>query len=317
MSQSAPATFDTGTADDLRQRLLTQELEAFHRDYAQFYLEGETKPKTVGEPFLLWRPEQRVGVLLVHGLMAAPEEVREWAQFLFAQGYTVYAPRMAGHGTSAIDLATRSVQEWEASVEQGYRILQTCCDEIVAAGFSTGAAIAMRRVIQAPDAFAALISISAPLKFAKFSARFAEPVRRLNGLLVHVGLARWSKPFVTNHADNPHINYLRCPVASIARIQQLMRQVKRALPSVQVPALVIHAKDDPKVDVRSGREIYRRLGSRNKSYREIRHHQHGIVRGAIAQEVFACVEAFLTGLFGPQPMATTLPPSVCSLMPGD
>ena len=276
--------------------LLAQELQLFEDEYDRHYLPGETKPHDIGRPYLLRHPAARTGVLLVHGLMAAPEEVRQLADFIHAQGYTVYAPRMAGHGTSALDLAQRSPAEWIASVERGHTILQCCCERIVAAGFSTGAAIMLQQVIQHPNAYAGLISISAPLKFKKFSARFARPLATWNRWCQAAGLPQLAIPFATNHADNPHINYLRCPVRSIAQIQQLMRSLYRGLPGVTIPALVIHANEDPKVDVQSGRDIHARLGSANKHYREIAFRQHGIVRGDIARQVFAEVGAFLRAL---------------------
>jgi len=281
--------------------LLTKELELFNDDYQRHYLEGETKAKNIGEPYLLHRPESRLGVLLIHGLMAAPEEVREWADFLYAQGYTVYAPRMAGHGTSADDLSARCMSEWVESVNRGHNILKNCCDSIVIAGFSTGAAVALHQVINKPDDFAALVSISAPLKFKKFSANFAGPVNYWNKLLRFVdnpllSTKLYRKEFVTNHADNPHINYLRCPVSSIVEIKALMRQVRSGLSDIKIPSLVIHADKDPKVDVSSSRDIFKALNPDNAKYQEIDFHLHGIVRGAVAEQVFTEVNAFLAPL---------------------
>lgn len=286
--------------DDRTSRLLAAEQHRFELEYARHYMANESKPRSIGQPYLLHHPTAKVGVLLVHGLMAAPEEVRQWADYLYAQGYSVYAPRMAGHGTSVEDLAQRSAGEWIDSVQRGYDILQGCCQQIVAAGFSTGGAVMLQQVIQQPKAFAALISISAPLKFKKFSARFARPVCYANQLLRAAGLARFTREFVTNHADNPHINYLRCPISSIAQIQTMMAQVYLGLPSIRIPALIIHAKRDPKVAVQSGRGIHARLGSAHKRYHEIAFRQHGIVRGEIAQQVFAQVGEFLEEVFGVQ-----------------
>jgi carboxylesterase len=153
---------------------MQEESLLFERDYKKYFLEGETKPRHIGEPFLLHRPETNRGVLLIHGLMAAPEEVREWADFLYSQGYTVYAPRLAGHGTSAVDLAEQSYIDWVDSVNRGHDILKTCCGQIVVAGFSTGGGLALHQAVNKPKAFAAVISISAPLRFKSVSSGFAE-----------------------------------------------------------------------------------------------------------------------------------------------
>ena len=271
---------------------LTAEQALFTLERRRYFLPEETRPVQVGEPFFL-NGDNGWGVLLVHGLMAAPEEVREWATSLHAQGFTVYAPRMAGHGTSAVDLAARTAAEWMDSVERGRQLLASCCRRIVIAGFSTGGAVALNSVIRQPDAYTAVISISAPLRFKSWKASLAQPVHACNQLLQRLGLQRWQQPFARNHADNPDINYLRCPVHSIVQIQRLMREVRRGLPGIRIPALVMHADGDPKVDVRGGREIYRRLGSGLKRYREVEFHRHGIVRGEIGREVFRSTGAFL------------------------
>lgn len=290
------------TTPVLCQQLLDQELQRFEADYQHHYLEGETKPKAIGKPYLLHNPESARGVLLIHGLMAAPEEVREWADFLFSKGYTVYAPRMAGHGTSADDLSQRQMDEWVESVNRGHEILKACCGHIIVAGFSTGGAVALHQATTKPGEFEALISISAPLKFKKFSAHFARPVNNWNRALKRldsvtpsaISTARLRKEFVTNHADNPHINYLRCPVSSIVEIQRLMKGVQQNLASLSIPTLVIHGTHDPKVDVKSSRELFKQLPDGRKYYREVDFHLHGIIRGKIAQQVFHEVGEFLS-----------------------
>jgi hypothetical protein len=77
--------------------LLATEAALFLQEYENNYVAGESKPLDIGMPFFLYAPKSDTGVLLIHGLMAAPEEVREWADFLHAKGLTVYAPRLSGH----------------------------------------------------------------------------------------------------------------------------------------------------------------------------------------------------------------------------
>ncbi len=278
------------------QQLMHQESLLFARDYKKHFLAGETKDRNIGEPYLLHQTATQRGVLLIHGLMAAPEEVREWADFLYSQGYTVYAPRLAGHGTSAVDLARRCYGNWVDSVNRGHAILKTCCEQIVVAGFSTGAGLALHQAITKPEAFAAVISISAPLKFKSISSSFAERLDQWNSLLRTLGITYLRRDFVANHPDNPHINYSRCPVHSIVQVKALMKKVYRKLPDLSMPALIIQANNDPKVSGRSGRRIYHRISSPDKTYRDINFHLHGIVRGEISRNVFAEVAAFLNRL---------------------
>lgn len=277
--------------------LLETELKRFDSAYRLYFTEGETKPKHIGEPFLLHNVSSRMGILLVHGLMAAPEEVREWAQFLYSKGYTVYAPRLAGHGTSAVDLSTRRYGEWVESVDCGVAILRACCSNIVIGGFSTGAGLALYQAIQKPGDFDAVISISAPLKFKGRSADFVELVHAWNRLVCSLGMSRLAMIYARNHPDNPQINYHRCPIRGIVEVKALMKKVYNGLSLLEIPALIMQGRADPKVDGKSGERIFQRIHSPYAYYREIDFHQHGVIRGPIAREVFGEVEKFLNTIY--------------------
>ncbi len=277
--------------------LLEKEIQLFHQEYQTWFLQEETKPKQIGTPFLLHNPASTTGILLVHGLMAAPEEVREWAQFLYSKGYTVYAPRLSGHGTSAIDLSFRHYGDWIDSVTRGTAILKACCEKIVIGGFSTGAGLALHQAIHHPNRFDAVIAISAPLQFKGLSARFVEKLHAWNGLVTHLGMARLAKPFAKNHPDNPHINYHRCPIQGIVEVKALMKKVYQALPSLKIPALIMQGNQDPKVDPQSGTRIFQRISHPKAQYKEIDFHLHGVVRGDVAQGVFEEMEQFLNNIY--------------------
>jgi esterase/lipase len=275
------------------QDLLVQEEELFNKEYKSYFVKDETKPKNIGEPYLMHNSLSKTGILLIHGLMAAPEEVREWAEFLYSKGYTVYALRLAGHGTSAVDLSTRRFNEWIESVNRGYAILKPYCDKVIIGGFSTGAGLALYQVIRRPDDFCAVISISAPLKFKGISIKFVEIVHAWNSLVKNLGVGRFSKKYAQNHPDNPEINYHRCPIRSLVEVRSLMREVYKTLSDLSIPSLVIQGKSDPKVNGESGKRIFQRIGNSDKYYKEIDFHQHGIIRGEIARSVFDEVERFL------------------------
>jgi carboxylesterase len=273
--------------------LLAAESALFIKEYEKNYSAGESKPSDIGMPFFLHSPESDTGVLLIHGMMAAPEEVREWANFLYTKGLTIYAPRLSGHGTSSKDLSVRNYDDWLDSVDRGHAILKTCCKKIIVAGFSTGAGLALQTVILKPHDFEAVIAISAPLRFKSFSSRCAETLNGFNLFCNYLGVGNLTREFVKNDADNPHINYLRCPVNSFVQVKRLMKKVRKSLPDIFIPALVIQAKNDPKVAPESGPAIFKLLGTDRKHFSWIDYNRHGIVRGEIALEVFKEVELFL------------------------
>ena len=273
--------------------LLAAESALFIKEYEKNYSAGESKPPDIGMPFFLHSPGSDTGVLLIHGLMAAPEEVKEWAIFLHEKGLTVYVPRLSGHGTSSKDLSVRNYNDWLDSIDRGHAILKTCCKKILVAGFSTRAGLALQSVIIKPHDFEAVIAISAPLRFKSFSSRFAETLNGFNLFCNYWGVGNLAREFMKNDADNPHINYLRCPVSSFVQVKKLMKKVRRSLPDIDIPALVIQAKNDPKVAPESGTAIFKLLGTNKKHFSWINYNMHGIIRGEIALEVFKEVKLFL------------------------
>ena len=53
--------------------------EQFEADYSRFYRPDESKERAVGAPFLLKGTSRRLGVVLVHGFLAAPRAMRDLA----------------------------------------------------------------------------------------------------------------------------------------------------------------------------------------------------------------------------------------------
>lgn len=275
---------------------LERETALFKDDHSKHFLEGETKNPEIGAPFFLHHKGAKLSILLIHGFMAAPHEVREWGDDLYERGYTVYAPRLAGHGTSAVDLAGRSYHDWVESVERGYAILSSESSRIVVAGFSTGAGLALHQAIRHPRRYAGLAAVSAPIKFKSLSSSFSGAMERWNDGCRRLKLDSFQKPFAVNHPDNPEINYRRCPIHGFNQVKALMKVVGQGLSGISIPALVVQGNRDPKVSPAAGRMIFERLGSKEKKYVEIDHHQHGIVRGEPGKKVFSAVHDFLSRL---------------------
>lgn len=272
---------------------LELELSRFKDDYQAYFLAGETKGPEIGAPFFLHNPGSPKAVLLIHGFMAAPYEVRQWADDFYSKGYTVYAPRLAGHGTSAEDLSARNYNDWVDSVERGYEILSTCSEQIIVAGFSTGAGLALHQAIHHPHRYCAVISVSAPMRFKGLSSKTTELIETWNKTTGVLKMSSFQKKFAPNHPDNPEINYHRCPIHGFNQVKALMRKVYQGLPELTLPALIVQGNRDPKVSPRAGRLIFDRISISAKKYVEIDHPCHGIVRGDVGTSVFKASHEFL------------------------
>ena len=276
----------------VRNRLVREAVEEFAEDYRRYGVPAESKPMDVGMPFLVKGLSGRPGVVLCHGYMAAPLEVKGLAEFLGRHGYWVYAPRLRGHGTSPQDLAERSYQDWLHSVDRGYAIMSSICRGVVVGGFSTGAGLALHLAARVRN-LAGVFAISAPMRLRDFNTRFAPAVDMWNRLMERANRAGAKMEFVENRPENPHINYLRNPVSGVREIERLMDDLEPRLSGIEIPSLVVQSSGDPVVDPRGSEKIFRMLGARDKKYVVFNISRHGILIGEDSEKVYQIVCDFL------------------------
>jgi esterase/lipase len=271
--------------------LMQEAVHEYENDYKKFYLEGESKPFEIGMPFLIKGKSKNVGILLSHGYMAAPPEVKELAVYLGRKGYWVYVVRLKGHGTSPDDLAVRSYMDWAASVDRGYAIISSICKKVVVGGFSTGAGLALDLAARAKDV-AGVFAVAAPLRLKDFASKFVPAVDMWNRIMDRAQVGP-KKEFVENKPENPHINYLRNPIAGVREIERLMDDLEPKLPELNIPAMIVQSSRDPVVDPKGSRKIFELIGSADKEYVLFNFNRHGILLGEGAQRVHSAIGEFL------------------------
>ncbi|HET57427.1 MAG TPA: alpha/beta fold hydrolase [Deltaproteobacteria bacterium] len=265
------------TRKKIRDHFKALDRKIFEDDYDRYYSEGESKPKTIGAPFFMKHLFSRKGLVLVHGYMAAPEEIRPLADYLYGHGYAVYGARLRGHGTAPEDLATRTWEDWYESVGRAYIIMKNSMKSLAIAGFSTGGTLALLQAANKPGRFRAVVTINAPLRLHHISSKFASFVVAWNTILARFKVDRGRMEFVTNEPQNRHINYFRNPVSGVRQLEKLMDVVEERLKDVIDPVLVVQGAHDPVVNPVSGSEIYKKAGSEKKRFIAVEADYHGIL----------------------------------------
>jgi esterase/lipase/1-acyl-sn-glycerol-3-phosphate acyltransferase len=277
----------------IRDFFLEEDKRLFEEDYAAFYEPGVSKSADVGRPFFLKPSRVKAGVVLAHGYMAAPLEVRALGEYLYHHGYAVYGVRLRGHGTSPQDLARTRWEEWYESFNRGYAIIKSLTDYIVLGGFSTGGCLALIAAARKAHKPLAAFSICAPLHLRNYNVRLAPSIVTLNALLRRFGRAQESWEYVDNDPENPHINYQKNPLSGVKQLVTVMSTMENLLPSVQIPTLVIQGSKDPTVNPVSAHMIFEALGAKKKELTIFERQRHGIINGEDAEEIFARVHQFL------------------------
>ncbi len=276
-------------------QLLRQAERDFAADYHAFFHTGESKGREVGRPILIRGSSRELGVVLVHGFLAAPRELRGLAEYLGRQGLWVYVTRLKGHGTSPEDLARQSGSDWRESVDVGFAAMELICKRVVVGGFSFGGGLALECAARL-GSVAGVFAVCPPMRLQDISSRFAPTVVVWNRLMDFLKYHERKKEYVEIVPEHPEINYHRLPVAALAEMGAFMKELEAKLPSVSAPALVIQAKGDPVVDPAGSKLLYDRLGSGQKGYRLLNLHNHGILQGEGADKVYAVIGEFIEKL---------------------
>jgi esterase/lipase/1-acyl-sn-glycerol-3-phosphate acyltransferase len=262
--------------EETARALIAGEEERFATDYSMFFTEGQSKDIKFGMPKINIGSDD-VGVLLIHGYMASPEEMRPLNEYLVNEGFTVYSVRLMGHGTSPVDLKGRNWEDWFYSARVGYTILSKLVKKIYICGFSMGGALSWHLAACDYPKIKGIISISAAMKLVSRASIMAPALDIMDNVLKYIGLKRSPVQFVRNNPENPHINYFKNPIHGVDQLLELIKVVKGELIKVKVPALIIQGGNDPTVDPESAVEYFNAISSETKGLIWVDSPYHGIV----------------------------------------
>ena len=231
-----------------------------------------------GEPYLII-PEKSngLGVVLVHGFLATPAELRGFAEKILAAGHPVIGVRLKGHGTSPWDLRNRTWKEWLSSVRRGFQIMSALTDQVCVIGFSSGGALALHLAAENPGKIAGVCAISAPLKFRNKNLVFVPLLHGVNKLTSWIPSLEGIMPFIDNDSEHPEINYRHIPVRGLYELSNMVNKMEDGLPNIQCAAAIFQGDEDHVIDPESAEIIESKIGSKTKALHMIPSTRHGIL----------------------------------------
>jgi carboxylesterase len=203
------------------------------------------------------------------------------------KGLTVYAPLLAGHGTTPEEMENTTWHDWWQSAVEGYeRLKEYGCTEIYVAGLSMGGVLALRMARE--KQVNGVISMSAPMRFRNKKAYFAWL------------LYRFSRYSMREETKAPHIEemivpYDRTPVKCVASLHQLIRDVRGQLSRITVPTLICQGGEDETVYPEDAYIIQAGIRSSDKELQWYPESSHIIVLDHEREKMFADIDAFING----------------------
>ena len=245
-------------------------------------------PKTVqqftdvAQPFFAQGDE--IGCLLLHGFTGTPANVRVIADALKMAGHTVYAPMLSGHGTSLADMDLQRAGNWRRDAERGYdRLKRAGCRRIFVIGHSMGGTLALLTA-QGRDV-AGIALICAPLKLKPYLS-LSGPVGLVKHFIINDGAAYYK--------DNPYAQgYVGTPLRRLADVRLLMVSANRGLSKVTCPALILQARKDRRISLKSVKMLQDGLKSKNVETVYLEKSNHGAPYEQERDEIAARIVEFV------------------------
>ena len=223
-----------------------------HLDPSPFFLEGGP-----------------IGVLLIHGFTGSPPEMRLVGDYLHQRDFTVSGPLLPGHGTTVEDMNRCRWTDWTGHVEQALADLQAGCETVFVGGLSMGSVLTLYLAAHHPGLPGAILY--SPATWLSNRLIYLTPV------LKYV-LPKRSKSeevdLTASEADLRLWSYEENPTFAAHELLKLLRRVRRLLPRVTSPLLVIHSTLDRDIHPKSARRTYERAGSTDKELVTLRNSGH-------------------------------------------
>lgn len=269
------------------------ELPAFETfngpEHAAFRLNG-------GEP----------AALLVHGFGGTPAEMRDLAEALHGQGWTVDVVLLPGFGADIATLTERRRVEWLAAVASAAQGLTELGHRpLILVGYSMGATLilALAQTIR-PAGLVALAPFwweekwwTRPVEFLvrPFLSSGFRPLRKADftDQKLRQGIAKFMPNInLDDRATQAAMRDFRVPLGLIDQVRGLSRRMLAALPHIAVSTLVVQGTRDSVVRAAQTRRLLRRL-TNGAAYIEVdAEHDLTLAENPAWPQVQAAVVAF-------------------------
>ena len=277
--------------EDNFKHLCQREWDYYEEEYRQ-YFERAPMPEEKGAPIIHMDAKNDVGVVFSHGYMAAPQEIRTLAAYLFEKGINVYVPRLRGHGTDPKALKTVLAKDWETDFERAFTAMRQVCSKVFIGGFSTGGLLALLHAAQYK--VEGVIALNSALKLHDLRVSYVVPTLHFFNEMIGYLHAKGIKEWIDNSkTEQPLVNYLKHPLSSVAQMEKIMRKVEKRLPYITAPILIIQGDNDPTVKRESARLIYDNINSKDKKLLLLPRDKHAILADEGHAEVFETIQRFI------------------------
>jgi carboxylesterase len=235
--------------------------------------------------------EGDAGVLLLHGFGDTPQTVQAVADHLHALGYGVLAPLLPGHGRSLSEFVGSSASEWISASRSALERLGRQHSRVGIIGLSMGGAIAV--ILASGKNEVASLTLLSPYLTMPLLLRRLVRWRRVVAWLLPYFPGLGERSIQDEHAASKSLAYGALNAEALAELAAIVDEATVALPSVQLPVLMIQSREDNRIAEADARRSFDLIGSPNKKLVWISGSGHVITVDRERDRVVAEVAGFL------------------------
>jgi carboxylesterase len=217
----------------------------------------------------------RAGVLLIHGLGGTPIEMRYVANACARAGYTVSVPQLAGHCATEADIKFSCWQDWYGSVDKALTELRQTCDTVVVGGLSAGAILALHLAANRPADVHGVACFAPTLWLNGWGVPWYGQLFRLVQTKWFANKIQFTEcePYgikdkrmremvveALHSGDPSKAGMYSTPGGPMLELRWLTNIVRRQLPSIKQPTMILHPREDDRADISNAFYLQRRLG---------------------------------------------------------
>ena len=215
-------------------------------------------------------------VIIYHGYLGSPDDVFCLAKEYNRRGYTVFVPRLPGHGTSGNDFMSVSGRDWLRKAFDTYTEINGRYKKIILAGFSMGGLLAIIAAsVFSPDALVLIAPAvtnkrRVKIHLAPFMMLFAKKIKRKK----------------KEEVKNAFEDYLRkeywmfdWPAAAYS-ILRMQKEALNRLKLIKCRTFILLSESDRTVPVKAGRLISTRIKPELLTIQKLKCSKHVIFKGA-------------------------------------
>ncbi len=231
--------------------------------------------------------------VLAHGINGLPDDLEELGAALRERGYETEFLTLPGHRTTIHDLAKHGWDEWLAAV--GAAADRALGEEqgaggrpVFLVGHSLGAALVLAAASTRP-ALGGVVAMCPPVRMASSLEPAVWALRRVTPFI-----PAWGEDIrdLRRRLGPRRETYRWTPTVALHSLLRALPWLRRQLPEVVVPSLVIAARHDHVVPLRDGREAYELLGAAYKRLEVLGRSFHAVARDVERHTVFEQVSSF-------------------------